>query len=94
MNDLTQVIKSIQLTEKATLGTETSNSYTFKVDRNANKLEIKRAVEQLLGKKVVSVNTCNYVGKAKRQRRADAGRTAHWKKAVVRLAKGETIDLV
>jgi len=94
MNDLTQVIKSIRLTEKATLGTETSNSYTFKVDRNANKLEIKRAVEQLLGKKVVSVNTCNYSGKAKRQRRADAGRTAHWKKAVVRLAKGETIDLV
>lgn len=94
MNDLTQVIKSIRLTEKATLGTETSNSYTFKVDRNANKLEIKRAVEQLLGKKVVSVNTCNYSGKAKRQRRADAGRTAHWKKAVVRLAKGETIELV
>lgn len=94
MNDLTKVIKSIRLTEKATLGTETSNSYTFKVDRSANKLEIKRAVEQLLGKKVVSVNTCNYSGKAKRQRRADAGRTAHWKKAVVRLAKGETIDLV
>ena len=94
MNDLTQVIKSIRLTEKATLGTETSNSYTFKVDRNANKLEIKRAVEQLLGKKVVSVNTCNYSGKAKRQRRADQGRTAHWKKAVVRLAEGETIDLV
>ena len=94
MNDLTQVIKSIRLSEKATLGTENSNSYTFKVDRNANKLEIKRAVEQLLGKKVVSVNTCNYQGKAKRQRRADAGRTAHWKKAVVRLAEGETIDLV
>lgn len=93
MNDLTQVIKSIRLSEKATLGSETNNSYTFKVDRKANKLEIKRAVETLLGKKVVSVNTCNYSGKAKRQRRADAGRTAHWKKAVVKLAEGETIDL-
>lgn len=94
MNDLTQVIKSIRLSEKATIGTETNNEYTFKVDRNANKLEIRQAVEKLLGKKVVSVNTSNYSGKEKRQRRADAGRTPHWKKAIVKLAEGETIDLV
>ncbi|QQL45822.1 50S ribosomal protein L23 [Sulfuriroseicoccus oceanibius] len=94
MNDLTQVIKSIRLSEKATIGTETNNEYTFKVHPDANKVEIKQAVEKLLGKKVVSVNTANYLGKKKRERRADAGRTAHWKKAVVKLAEGETIDLV
>ena len=45
-------------------------------------------------KKVASVRTANYDGKLKRQRRSDAGRTAHWKKAYVKLANGETLDLV
>ena len=65
-----------------------------KVDRKATKLEIKQAVEKLFGKKVVSVNTANYQGKKKRERRADFGRTASWKKAIVKLKEGETIDLV
>ena len=93
MKDLYQVVKNIQLTEKASLLGEINNSYVFKVDRRANKLEIKRAIEKLFGKKVVSVNTANYKGKKKRQRRADFGRTAHWKKAIVTLAEGEIIDL-
>jgi large subunit ribosomal protein L23 len=94
MKDLYQVVKTIVLTEKATLLTEENNSYVFKVDRKANKLEIKAAIERIFGKKVTSVNTCNYKGKKRRQRRADSGRTAHWKKAIVTLAEGETIDLV
>lgn len=94
MKDIFQVIKTIQLSEKATLLNELNNEYVFKVDRNANKLEIKEAVEKLFGKKVVAVRTSNCLGKKKRQRRADYGRTAHWKKAVVKLAEGETIDLV
>ncbi len=94
MRDLYQVIKTIRLSEKATLLTELNNEYVFKVDRRANKLEIKLAVEQIFGKKVASVNTCNYRGKKKRERRADFGRTAHWKKAIVRLREGEKIDLV
>ena len=94
MKDIFQVIKTIQLSEKATLLNEMNNEYVFKVDRKANKLEIKEAVEKLFGKKVEKVRTANYAGKKKRERRQDFGRTAHWKKAVVKLAEGETIDLV
>ena len=94
MKDLFQVIKTIQLSEKATLLSEVNNEYVFKVDRRANKLEIKEAVEKLFGKSVVRVRTANYLGKKKRERRADFGRTAHWKKAFVRLKEGESIDLV
>lgn len=94
MKDIFQVIDTIQLSEKATLLTELNNEYVFRVDKRANKLEIKQAVEKLFGKKVVSVRTANYQGKKKRERRADFGRTAHWKKAFVKLADGESIDLV
>lgn len=93
MKDLFQVIKSIRLSEKATLLNELNNEYVFKVDRRANKIQIREAVERLFAKKVDSVRTCNYRGKKKRERRADFGRTAHWKKAVVRLKDGESIDL-
>lgn len=94
MKDIYQVIDTVMLSEKATLLQEENNEYVLKVDRKANKLEIKRAVEQLFGKKVESVRTANYHGKLKRQRRSDAGRTAHWKKAIVRLKDGESLDLV
>lgn len=94
MKDLFQVIGTLQLSEKASLLTETQNQYVFRVNPKANKLEIKQAVEKLFGKKVVSVRTANYAGKKKRQRRADYGRTAHWKKAVVKLAEGESIELI
>lgn len=94
MKDIYQVIDNVHLSEKATLLQEQNNEYVLRVDRKANKLEIKRAVEQLFGKKVISVRTANCLGKAKRQRRADAGRTAHWKKAIVRLKEGESLDLV
>ena len=94
MKDIFQVIKTIQLSEKATLLSELNNEYVFKVDPRANKLEIKQAVEKLFGKKVESVRTANYQGKKKRERRADFGRTAHWKKAFVKLKDGESIDLV
>jgi large subunit ribosomal protein L23 len=94
MKDLFQVISTLQLSEKASLLTETNNQYVFRVNPKANKLEIKEAVQKLFGKKVVSVRTANYDGKKKRQRRADYGRTARWKKAMVKLAEGESIELV
>jgi len=94
MKDIFQVIETVQLSEKATLLSELNNEYVFKVDRRANKLEIKQAVEKLFGKKVEAVRTANYRGKKKRERRADYGRTKHWKKAYVRLADGEMIDFV
>lgn len=94
MKDIFQVIDTIQLSEKATLLTETNNEYVFKVNPRANKLEIKQAVEKLFGKKVAAVRTANYDGKKKRERRADFGRAKNWKKAFVRLADGETIEFV
>ncbi len=93
MNDPATIIRRIRLSEKATLLQEKSNRYVFEVDPRANKLQIKEAIQTLFGKKVVSVNTCNYAGKAKRERKADYGRTSHWKKAVVQLKEGEKIDL-
>lgn len=94
MRDIYSVIDNVRLSEKATLLQETNNEYVFKVDRRANKLEVKRAVQQLFGVKVTAVRTCNYAGKKKRVRRSDEGKTAQWKKAIVRLKKGDSIDLI
>ncbi len=93
MKDVYQVIRNIRLSEKATVLGELNNEYVFEVDPKANKLDIKLAVTTIFGKKVTAVRTCNYDGKARR-RGAQKGRTNHWKKAVVRLADGEKIDLV
>jgi large subunit ribosomal protein L23 len=94
MNEPTNLIQNIRLTEKASLLGDKNNQYVFRVDPRANKLQIKQAIEDIFGKKVVRVNTCQYAGKKKRERRADFGRRVHWKKAIVTLAKGEKIDLV
>lgn len=94
MKDIYQVIKNVRLSEKATFLQETNNEVTLEVDRSANKIEIKQAVQQLFGKTVIGVRTANCAGKERRKRRADAGRTAAWKKAVVRLADGDSLDLV
>ena len=93
MNEPFDLIQTVRLTEKATLLGEKFNKYVFSVNPRANKLQIKYAIEKLFGKKVVSVNTCNYAGKKKRERKADYGRKPHWKKAIVTLKEGEKIDL-
>jgi large subunit ribosomal protein L23 len=94
MNEAFDIIETASLTEKATLLSEKQNKYVFRVRPRANKIQIKRAIEQLFKKKVIDVNTCNYAGKKKRERRADFGRKPHWKKAIVTLAEGEKIELV
>lgn len=94
MKDIYQIIKNVRLSEKATMLQEQNNEVVLEVDRKANKIEIKHAVQQLFGKTVLGVRTANYDGKARRKRRADAGRTNHWKKAIVRLAQGESLDLI
>jgi large subunit ribosomal protein L23 len=94
MKDIYQVIKNVRLSEKASLLQEQNNEVVFEVDPAANKLEIKQAVETIFDKKVVAVRTANYDGKLRRKRRADQGRTARYKKAVVRLADGQSIDLI
>ena len=83
------------VTEKLTGETEKRNRYGFIVDRSANKIEIKNAVEQAYGVSVASVNTVNYHGKRKsRYTKAGIlrGRMNHFKKAYVTLAGDEKID--
>jgi len=94
MKEPFDIIRTVRLTEKSTVLTDKGNKYVFEVDPAANKLEIKAAIESLFQKKVVSVNTANYAGKKKRERRADFGRRPHWKKAIVTLKEGEKLDLV
>lgn len=87
------IIDTVRLTEKATLLGEKHNQYVFRVKQSANKIEIKKAVEKLFGKTVVKVNTANYEGKKRRERRPDYGKRPDWKKAVVTLKEGDKIDL-
>ena len=94
MKEPFDIIRTVRLTEKSTVLTDKGNKYVFEVNPAANKLEIKQAIESLFQKKVVSVNTANYAGKKKRERRADFGRRPHWKKAIVTLKEGEKLDLV
>ncbi|MGA1540303.1 MAG: 50S ribosomal protein L23 [Chthoniobacterales bacterium] len=94
MKEPFDIIRTVRLTEKSTVLTEKGNKYVFEVNPAANKLEIKAAIESLFQKKVVSVNTANYAGKKKRERRADFGRRPHWKKAIITLKEGEKLDLV
>lgn len=68
------------------------NTYTFEVAKDANKIEIRQAVEAIFGVKVVKVNTLNVKSKPKRVRYA-IGRTRTWKKAMVTLREGDTIEL-
>ena len=88
------IIKPI-VTERMTIQGEKLNRYGFIVDREANKLEIKAAVEQLYNVTVADVNTVNYHGKRKsRYTKAGmlTGRANHYKKAYVTLAGEEKID--
>ncbi len=89
--DVYQVIKEPHITEKANLQKEMGNQISFKVDRKANKIEIRQAVERLLKAKVLEVRTLNVKGKLRRMGR-NAGKKPDWKKAIVRLAPGENID--
>jgi large subunit ribosomal protein L23 len=86
------IILSPLVTEKSTQGSE-HNQVTFKVSLDATKPEIKKAVESLFDVKVVGVNTIRMKGKVKRFK-GQIGRRANWKKAVVSLAEGETIDVM
>tara|TARA_B100000809_G_scaffold257941_1_gene300350 strand:- start:1320 stop:1601 length:282 start_codon:yes stop_codon:yes gene_type:complete len=92
MNTIYEVIERIQVTEKAT-GLMAQNKYVFRVAPVANKIEIKRAVEELFKVRVSGVNTMNYTGKRKRERSMNYGKRSDWKRAVVTLHEGEEIPL-
>lgn len=78
------------ITEKSMLARENFNQYVFKVNPSATKLEISNAVEKAFGVKVLEVRTVNNFGKKKRRGRL-MGKRADWKKAIVRLAQGDSI---
>ncbi|HTM32665.1 MAG TPA: 50S ribosomal protein L23 [Vicinamibacterales bacterium] len=87
---LTDVIRRPLVTEKTTLLREDGKTVVFEVAREANKIDVKRAVEKLLGAKVDGVRTANTQGKLKRQGRF-VGRRSDWKKAYVTLKAGQKL---
>jgi large subunit ribosomal protein L23 len=90
MKDPSQIIVRPLLTEKSTLG-QRLNKFTFEVDQDATKIDIRHAVETLGRCQVEKVNTLNVKGKLRRGRRGKPGRTSDWKKAVVTLREGEVL---
>ncbi len=86
------IVRRAMITEKGTRIREKQNGYLFEVARDANKIEIKRAVESIFNVKVDSVRTVRMHGKPKRMGRY-TGRRPDWKKALVTLKKGQTIEL-
>jgi large subunit ribosomal protein L23 len=89
--DIYQVIKKPLITEKGNAQKEQLNQITLRVDRKANKVEIRRAVETLFKTQVLDVKTMNVKGKKRRIGR-NVGKRPDWKKAVVKLAPGKTIE--
>lgn len=92
MRNLAQVIRAPLITEKGTLVTEQGNQFVFRVHPEANKVEIRRAVETFFKVKVEKVRTINYLGKTRRVGRS-LGQRPRWKKAYVTLAAGQRIDI-
>ena len=91
MTSLNDVLIEPVLSEKATALRE-EGKYVFKVQPSASKTQIKEAVSKLFGVTVVKITTVNALGKVKRLR-GKPGKTADWKKAIVRVAPGETIKV-
>ena len=86
------IIKRPIITEQSMAETE-AKKYTFEVAKDANKIEIAKAVEEIFGVKVAKVNTINYDGKMKRLGAARPGRRKSWKKAYVQLTQdSKTIE--
>jgi large subunit ribosomal protein L23 len=90
--DMYSIIKRPILTEKSTIARDEENKYFFEVDRRANKIEIAKAVEKLFKVKVLNISTMNVQGKKKRVGKI-MGKRNDWKKAVVTLAPGNSIEI-
>jgi large subunit ribosomal protein L23 len=88
---LATVLVAPHITEKTALAMQNANQYAFRVRRDANKTEIKQAVELMFAVKVAGVQVSNEPGKDRRFG-ARIGRTQDWKKAYVRLVAGDAID--
>jgi large subunit ribosomal protein L23 len=86
-----EIIKRPLITEKTNIQKEEYNKVTFEVDRSANRVEIRRAVEKIFNVKVASVRTMHVSGKVKRRGKVQ-GKRRDWKKAIVTLMAGERIE--
>jgi large subunit ribosomal protein L23 len=86
------IVRRARITEKGTRIRESENGYLFEVARDANKIQIKKAIEAIFNVKVNDVRTLRVHGKPKRVGRY-AGHRPDWKKAIVTLKKGQTIEL-
>ena len=86
-----EIIKRPLITEKTSIQKELYNQLTFEVDRRANRIEIKRAIETIFNVRVSGVKTVQVIGKIKKRGRI-IGKRRNWKKAIVRLMPGERID--
>jgi large subunit ribosomal protein L23 len=91
MKNSYDIIKTILSTEKIT-NQEPQGKYLFLVDTKSNKIEIKKAIEEIYKVKVLTVNTINVIGKLKKVR-YHTGYSSAWKKAIVTLKKGQRIEL-
>jgi large subunit ribosomal protein L23 len=90
--DIYAVIKKPVITEKSTIAREEANKYIFEVDRRATKIDIASAVEKIFKVKVMDVRTATVTGKKKRLGRI-VGKRRDWKKAIVTLAPGDSIEV-
>ena len=93
MRDARTIVRRALITEKGTVLRERRNQYTFEVARDANRIEIKQAVEKIFSVKVGEVRTMQMRGKVRRGRSRYAGRRPDWKKAVVTLMPNQKIEL-
>lgn len=91
MMDFYQVLKRPLVTEKGTKQKEQANQIAFEVDRRANKILVRNAVENIFKVKVIGVKVINVKGKERRIGR-NVGKKPDWKKAIVRIAPGEAIE--
>jgi len=89
--DVYRVLKRPLVTEKGTRQKERSNQILFEVDRGANKVMVRNAVESIFKVKVLSIRVMNVKGKERRVGR-NVGRRPDWKKAIVRLSPGQNIE--
>lgn len=94
VNSIYTVIKAPLLTEKSTGRLQSENKYAFWVDANSNRIQVKKAVQDIYKVKVERVNIMIIKGRTKRLRMGKVGKTVDWKKAVVTLKKGEQIKVV
>jgi len=92
MRDPRTVVRRALITEKGTVLRELRNQYLFEVQRDANKIDIKRAIEAIFHVKVASVRTQQMLGKVRRQGRF-VGKRSDWKKAIVTLKPDQKIEL-